>query len=101
MTLTPQRSTGAHSGQSGQAAGAGSAAPGPGSLPAGQKARTKVGAQPWLMALAVALAVAGAALGLNGVLRGWAWYSPVLSTVLTVAFTMAGLRALRWRSVFV
>uniref|UniRef100_UPI000462923F transglutaminase family protein n=1 Tax=Arthrobacter sp. TB 26 TaxID=494420 RepID=UPI000462923F len=57
--------------------------------------------QPWLMALAVAIAVAGAALSLNGVLRGWAWYSPVLSTVLTVAFTMAGLRALRWRSVFV
>ncbi|MDI3269065.1 hypothetical protein, partial [Pseudomonas sp. AL15] len=54
-----------------------------------------------LMALAVATAVAGAALSLNGVLRGWAWYSPVLSTVLTVAFTMAGLRALRWRSVFV
>ncbi|HEX5869627.1 MAG TPA: transglutaminaseTgpA domain-containing protein, partial [Longimicrobium sp.] len=53
------------------------------------------------MALAVAVAVAGAALSLNGVLRGWAWYSPVLSTVLTVAFTMAGLRALRWRSVFV
>jgi transglutaminase-like putative cysteine protease len=53
------------------------------------------------MALAVAIAVAGAALSLNGVLRGWAWYSPVLSTVLTVAFTMAGLRALRWRSVFV
>ena len=26
-------------------------------------------------------------------LRGWAWYSPVLSTVLTVALTMAGLRA--------
>ena len=48
--------------------------------------------------LAVAIAVAGAALRLNGVLRGWAWYSPVLTTVLTVALTMAVLRALRWRS---
>ncbi|MET1021496.1 MAG: DUF3488 and transglutaminase-like domain-containing protein [Arthrobacter sp.] len=99
MTLAPQRSAGPDSGPSG--------APRDGS-PAGQDslrgtpgARTKVGAQPWLMALAVATAVAGAALSLNGVLRGWAWYSPVLSTVLTVAFTMAGLRALRWRSVFV
>jgi transglutaminase-like putative cysteine protease len=53
------------------------------------------------MALAVAIAVAGAALSLNGVLRGWAWYSPVLSTVVTVAFTMAGLRSLRWPSVLV
>ncbi|WP_226761883.1 transglutaminaseTgpA domain-containing protein, partial [Arthrobacter sp. SO3] len=101
MTLTPQRSAGARSGQSGPAAGAGSAGHDPDSLRAGRKGRTKAGAQPWLMALAVALAVAGAALGLNGVLRGWAWYSPVLSTVLTVAFTLAALRALRWRSVFV
>ena len=54
-----------------------------------------------LMAAAVAVAVAGAALGLNGVLRGWAWYSPVLTTVLTVAFTMAALRALRRPGVFV
>ena len=103
MTLTPQRSAGAHSGESGSDAGPGTGAgpvsPAPGS--AGQTARRKVGTQPWLMALAVAVAVAGAALSLNGVLRGWAWYSPVLSTVFTVAFTMAGLRALRWRSVFV
>ncbi|MDD1478341.1 transglutaminase TgpA family protein [Arthrobacter sp. H16F315] len=53
------------------------------------------------MALAVAVAVAGAALSLNGVLRGWAWFSPVLSTVFAVAFTMAGLRTLRWRSAVV
>ena len=100
MTLTPQRSTGAYSGHPGSSSG-GSSPKGPGSFPGTGKARAKVGAQPWLMALAVALAVAGAALSLNGVLRGWAWYSPVLSTILTVAFTMAGLRALRWRSVFV
>jgi transglutaminase-like putative cysteine protease len=53
------------------------------------------------MALAIATAVAGAALGLNGVLRGWVWYSPVVTTVFTVALTMAGLRTLRWRTVFV
>ena len=97
MTLAPQRSAGAHADPSGKR---GRGSPGPES-PGTPKARTTAGAQPWLMALAVAVAVAGAALGLNGVLRGWAWYSPVLTTVLTVAFTMAGLRALRWRSVFV
>ncbi|MDR7081295.1 transglutaminase-like putative cysteine protease [Arthrobacter ginsengisoli] len=101
MTLTPQRGSGVHSGRPGPEARAGSAVPAPGSVPGRQKAPAKVGGQPWLMALAVAVAVAGAALSLNGVLRGWAWYSPVLSTVLTVAFTMAGLRALRWRSIFV
>lgn len=99
MTLAPQRSAGTHTGR--PAAGDS----GPGTLgpdsPGTSPARRKTGAQPWLMALAVAVAVAGAALSLNGVLRGWAWYSPVLSTVLTVAFTMAGLRALRWRNVFV
>ncbi|MDI3212436.1 DUF3488 and transglutaminase-like domain-containing protein [Arthrobacter sp. AL12] len=101
MTLTPQRSAGTHAGRAG-AAGDPEAAGSPGlESPGTPKARRAVGAQPWLMALAVATAVAGAALSLNGVLRGWAWYSPVLSTVLTVAFTMAGLRALRWRSVFV
>ena len=101
MTLTPQRSAGPHSGRPGMSAGGSSASSAPGSFPGNHKPRAKVGAQPWLMALAVATAVAGAALSLNGVLRGWAWYSPVLSTVLTVAFTMAALRALRWRSVFV
>ncbi len=101
MTLTPQRSAGPHSDQSGASPAGGSPAAPQGSSPGTRKAPAKVGAQPWLMALAVAIAVAGAALSLNGVLRGWAWYSPVLSTVLTVALTMAGLRALRWRSVFV
>ncbi|MDZ4351000.1 MAG: DUF3488 and transglutaminase-like domain-containing protein [Arthrobacter sp.] len=97
MTLTPQRSAGAHAGAAGDR-GPGSPRP---DSPGDPRTRKKTGTQPWLMALAVAVAVAGAALSLNGVLRGWAWYSPVLSTVLTVAFTMAGLRALRWRSVFV
>ncbi|HBH57711.1 MAG TPA: transglutaminase [Arthrobacter bacterium] len=47
------------------------------------------------MAGAVALSVAGAALSLNGVLRGWAWYLPVLTTVMVVCFSIATLRALR------
>ncbi|ABK02602.1 transglutaminase domain protein [Arthrobacter sp. FB24] len=55
----------------------------------------RAGAQPWAMAAAVALAVSGAALSLNGVLRGWAWYPPVLTTVCVVALTMALLRSLR------
>jgi transglutaminase-like putative cysteine protease len=47
------------------------------------------------MAAAITGAVCGAALSLNGVLRGWGWYWPVLTTVLVVSFTLAGLRALR------
>jgi transglutaminase-like putative cysteine protease len=47
------------------------------------------------MAVAVALAVNGAALSLNGVLRGWAWYVPVVTTVIVVVVAMALLRALR------
>ena len=39
-----------------------------------------------------AVAVAGAALSLNGVLRGWAWFMPVITTVVAVAFTLAALR---------
>ncbi len=57
--------------------------------------RTRVGAYPWAMAGAVALSVAGAALALNGVLRGWAWYLPVLTTVVVVCLTIATLRAFR------
>lgn len=53
------------------------------------------------MSGAVAVGVAGAALSLNGVLRGWAWYLPVLTTILVVSLTMAGLRALRTRPVLV
>jgi transglutaminase-like putative cysteine protease len=44
---------------------------------------------------AVALSVAGAALSLNGVLRGWAWYLPVLTTVVVVCLSLAVLRAFR------
>lgn len=95
MTLTPQRYPGA---------GAGLAGPGDAAAelaPADIPRRRRVGAHPWMLAVAIATAVAGAALGLNGVLRGWVWYSPVVTTVFTVSLTMAGLRTLRWRSVFV
>nr|WP_258806090.1 DUF3488 and transglutaminase-like domain-containing protein [Pseudarthrobacter sp. NS4] len=64
----------------------------PAGTPAG---RARVGAFPWAMAAAIAVAVCGAALALNGVLRGWGWYWPVLTTVLVVSFTLAGMRALR------
>ncbi|MET4094493.1 DUF3488 and transglutaminase-like domain-containing protein [Arthrobacter sp. UYCu712] len=93
MTLTPHRPPGADVSGTGEHTTV--------LAPADALRRERVGAQPWVMALAIATAVGGAALGLNGVLRGWAWFSPVLSTVFTVALTMAGLRALRWRSVFV
>ena len=88
MTLAPQRSQG-----TGTAGGEEPTAlsPGAASRPDGP------GARPWVMATAVAVAVAGAALGFNGVLRGWAWYSPVFSTVLSVAFSLAVLRSLRAR----
>ncbi|AXJ10385.1 DUF3488 and transglutaminase-like domain-containing protein [Arthrobacter sp. PM3] len=89
MTLAPQRSTGP--GHSGADQPAVVLSPGPAAR------RGRPGAQPWVMGAAVAAAVAGAALGLNGVLRGWAWYSPVLTTVLAVAFAMAALRSLRAR----
>ncbi|MDQ0851143.1 transglutaminase-like putative cysteine protease [Arthrobacter sp. B3I9] len=94
MTLTPQRRTPADDVPWRGAAAA--VIPSPGAA-----RRRRVGAQPWIMALAIGTAVAGAALGLNGVLRGWAWYSPVVTTVFTVSLTMAALRALRWRTVFV
>lgn len=61
----------------------------------GRTRRPSAGAYPWAMAGAVAFAVCGAALSLNGVLRGWAWYMPVLTTIFVVSLTMAGLRALR------
>ncbi len=88
MTLAPERS---------HAAGPGSAGPPDATVlvPGAQRPRAEAGAQPWIMAAAVAVAVAGAALGLNGVLRGWAWLSPVMTTVIAVAFTMAALRSLR------
>ena len=94
MTLAPPRSP-----------AAGSPTPDDGrrhaSAPEGVARRNLAVVEPWAMGLAVAVAVAGAALGLNGVLRGWAWYPAVLTTVVTVAMTMAGLRALRLRGVLV
>ncbi len=87
MTLTPQR----HSGS-----GRGPHAPKSWHRHRPRRAQPRrVGAQPWVMAAAVAVSVAGAALGLNGVLRGWAWYLPVLTTVCVVALAMAVLRSLR------
>lgn len=100
MTVTPHRGAGTESARTAGTAGV-SGGSVPPSAARGLSALAKAGAGPWLMGLAVAIAVAGAALGFNGVLRGWAWYSPVLSVVFTVALTMAGLRALRWRPVFV
>jgi transglutaminase-like putative cysteine protease len=47
------------------------------------------------MAGAVAASVAGTAVALNGVLRGWAWYLPALTTVCVVALAIAALRSLR------
>ncbi|MDQ0757152.1 DUF3488 and transglutaminase-like domain-containing protein [Arthrobacter sp. B3I4] len=91
MTLTPQRSA-----ASGTASDGGERA-----VPDETGRRKPAGVEPWAMGLAVALAVAGAALGLNGVLRGWAWYPAVLTTVLTVALAMAALRALRLPGVLV
>lgn len=57
--------------------------------------RRGVGAYPWAMSGAIATAVIGASLSLNGVLRGWAWLLPVITTVVTVAVALAVLRALR------
>ncbi|MDQ0770018.1 transglutaminase-like putative cysteine protease [Pseudarthrobacter defluvii] len=57
--------------------------------------RTRLGAYPWAMAAAITVAVCGAALSLNGVLRGWNWFWPAMTTVLAVGFTLAALRSLR------
>lgn len=55
----------------------------------------------WLMAASIAIAVCGAALSFNGVLRGWSWYWPVATTVWVVAITLAALRSLRAQPVLV
>nr|WP_224091671.1 DUF3488 domain-containing protein [Arthrobacter sp. StoSoilB13] len=47
------------------------------------------------MAGSVAVAVLGAAISLNGVFRGWAWFMPLITTVVVVALTLAILRTLR------
>ncbi len=57
--------------------------------------KNPVGAYPWAMAGAIAAAVIGASLSLNGVFRGWGWLFPVVVTVGVVAFAMALLRAVR------
>ncbi|WP_461174341.1 DUF3488 and transglutaminase-like domain-containing protein [Arthrobacter sp. Z1-9] len=81
MTIAPPRNTGTERQPS----------PSAGNAPG----RARVGAYPWLMAGSIAVGVAGAALSLNGVLRGWGWYWPVLTTVVVVCFTLAALRAAR------
>ncbi|CAN7276140.1 transglutaminaseTgpA domain-containing protein [Arthrobacter sp. LjRoot14] len=86
MTLTPQRHPGPDTGRPPEVLA-------PTAAPAARLRR--VGAQPWAMAAAVVVAVAGAALSLNGVLRGWAWYPPALTTICVVALAMAVLRSLR------
>lgn len=53
------------------------------------------GAYPWAVAGAIATAVIGVSLSLNGVLRGWAWLVPVVVTVVVVVLAMALLRAFR------
>lgn len=47
------------------------------------------------MSAAIAFAVLGASLSLNGVFRGWAWLVPAITTVFVVGLTLAVLRALR------
>ncbi|XAS69605.1 DUF3488 and transglutaminase-like domain-containing protein [Micrococcaceae bacterium Sec5.7] len=72
-------------------------APGKGATPR----QGRAGLFPWIMAAAVALAVCGAALSLNGVMRGWAWYLPALTTVCVVCLAMAALRGLRAQPILV
>lgn len=93
MTLTPQRNPGTDPGATGT--------PVVPSRANGAAGRRRVGLYPWAMACAVSLGVAGAALALNGVLRGWVWYLPVLTTVCVVAGAMALLRSLRARPLLV
>jgi transglutaminase-like putative cysteine protease len=96
MTLTPQRSAVPPGRDTGTGAEERKVL-----APGAPPRREGAGTQPWAMGIAVAVAVAGAATGINGVVRGWAWYSPVFTTVIAVAFAMAALRALRLRPVLV
>lgn len=73
--------------------GTGEGASGPGKVPRARKPGP--GAYPWAMSAAVAIAVLGTSLSLNGVFRGWAWLVPAITIVCTVALTLAVLRALR------
>ncbi|MDQ0801954.1 DUF3488 and transglutaminase-like domain-containing protein [Arthrobacter sp. SLBN-112] len=63
--------------------------------PAPPAGRARAGAYPWAMAVAISVAVCGAALSLNGVLRGWNWFWPALTTVLAVSLTLAAMRSVR------
>ena len=63
--------------------------------PAPPAGRARAGVYPWAMAVAISVAVCGAALSLNGVLRGWNWFWPVLTTVLVVSTSLAALRTVR------
>ncbi|WAH98383.1 transglutaminase TgpA family protein [Arthrobacter sp. MMS18-M83] len=71
----------------------GASSGGPGKVPRARKPGPR--AYPWAMSAAIAIAVLGTALSLNGVFRGWAWLVPAITTVCTVAMTLAVLRALR------
>ncbi|MCF3139278.1 DUF3488 and transglutaminase-like domain-containing protein [Paenarthrobacter sp. AR 02] len=64
-----------------------------------QPRRPGPGLYPWVMAGSIAVAVLGAALSLNGVLRGWAWFMPLITTVVVVSLALAGLRALGARPI--
>lgn len=88
MTLTPQRQVRAEERP-------------PQTEPSRGPDRFGAGAYPWVMAAAVAVSVCGAALSLNGVLRGWAWFLPVLTTVVVVSLAMAVLRSVRAQPVLV
>ena len=88
MTLTPQRQVRAEERP-------------PQTEPSRGPDRFGASAYPWVMAAAVAVSVCGAALSLNGVLRGWAWFLPVLTTVLVVSLAMAVLRSVRAQPVLV
>ncbi|WP_396133484.1 DUF3488 and DUF4129 domain-containing transglutaminase family protein [Arthrobacter sp. 1088] len=71
-------------------------ASGDGPAPASPQQRPQApGLYPWIMAGSVAVAVLGAAISLNGVFRGWAWFMPLITTVVVVALTLAILRTLR------
>lgn len=53
------------------------------------------------MSAAIAVAVLGASLSLNGVFRGWAWLVPAITTVCVIGLAMAVLRAVRVHPAFV
>ncbi|MGG5174027.1 transglutaminase TgpA family protein [Pseudarthrobacter sp. J1763] len=58
--------------------------------------RTKPGVYPWAMAGAIALAILGCSLSLNGVMRGWTWFMPVATVVMILSCVLALTRTLRF-----